>query len=281
MTTTVIVSPHLDDAVLSLPGFVHDEVRRARRVVVLTVFSEGDARHEARRVEDRSAIAHLGAEAHHLGLLDAPLRRGIEEDFRSLILASLVAGDLDAAWVADAIVHALAQLHARSVLLPLGVGEHVDHRIVHAVHERLGGLVGFYEDRPYALVPHAVRARLARLGARVDGAVVVAPGAAGYRAALERAPYVRAYVPEAEREATLTDLVALAPPTVQGLALRTERRHFAPAARALALRAVQAYVSQLDPLLGSAGLGALQLARATYEERLYWRGECGECGEAG
>ncbi len=60
--TTIFVSPHLDDVVLSAPGRVLARTERGERVVVLTVFSEGDARYAGRREEDRSALAILGAE---------------------------------------------------------------------------------------------------------------------------------------------------------------------------------------------------------------------------
>src|SRR5438067_8967552 len=69
----VVVSPHLDDAVLSLGGTIAREIARGRRVAVMSCFTAGpplDTIPEARRVfgdysirrgEDERALAVLGA----------------------------------------------------------------------------------------------------------------------------------------------------------------------------------------------------------------------------
>ena len=271
--TTLVVSPHLDDAVLSLPGFIRARALRGERVVVLTVFSEGDAGHATRRVEDLAALALLGAIPQHLGLRDAPLRRGVASSFRELVLRELADDDIDAATVTHALTLAIAAIDASSILLPLGVGEHIDHRIVHAAHTGLAGRVGFYEDRPYALIEHAVRARLLRLGAVVDGAAVTPCPAAvdEFLAAARVAPHIHAYLPADERELCLARLAAAltlaAPPS--GLALRSERLGFTPEVRSDAARAVQAYASQLADLFGADDVAA-RFAEP-YAERIYWR----------
>jgi hypothetical protein len=274
--TTLVISPHLDDAVLSVPGRILDLAAQGERVVVLTVFSEGDEGYAARRAEDRAALASLGAEPLHLGLLDAPYRRGAERSFRGLVLAALGPEDDDAAEVARIVADRAEALAPETILLPLGAGEHIDHRIVHAAEGRMKGPVGFYEDRPYALVRHATLARLVRLGAVVDG---VAPrpgiGAAGeYLASARAAPHVRAYLPEAERDACLLPLskALSSPPPAPRLSLRLERFAFGPSALAAAARAARAYASQLPDLFGGEDIAhALSAGSATYEERIYWR----------
>ena len=64
------------------------------------------------------------------------------------------------------------------MVAPLGVGEHVDHQIVHAAARELEGVdVVFYEDTPYVLTGFQLARRLWRLGLRpesVDGVVVSA-----------------------------------------------------------------------------------------------------------
>jgi len=271
--TTLVVSPHLDDAALSLPGCIRSRALRGERVVVLTVFSEGDAGHATRRAEDRAALALLGAAPLHFGLQDAPQRRGVAPSFRELVLRELTDDDIDAAAVTGALTLAIDAIEASEVLLPLGVGEHVDHRIVHAAHAGLAGRVGFYEDRPYAFIEHAVRARLLRLGAVVDGAAVApSPAAvAEFLAAARVAPHILAYLPVEEREVCLARLAAAltlaAPPS--GLALRSERLSFPPAVRSDAARAVQAYASQLADLFGADDITAC--FAEPYAERIYWR----------
>jgi len=273
--TILVLSPHLDDAVLSVPGFIRSRVLGGERVAVLTVFSEGGEGYAGRRAEDLAALALLGAAPVHLGLLDAPERRGLRRNFHDLALSPLTDDDEDVVAVTRALVERVAALAPGVTLLPLGVGEHIDHRIVHAAHTRLGGRVGFYEDRPYARVEHAVTARLLRLGATVDGALVTPPPAAveEFLAAARVAPYVRAYVPAAEREACLGPIAAglAGPSRASGLALRRERLSFAPEVSSAAVPAVQAYTSQLADLFGDGEVGAW--FAEPYAERIFWRGE--------
>lgn len=267
----VVVSPHLDDAVLSVPCWIAE---RGREVAVLTVFSEGDdAGYAGRRAEDIAACDALGVRAVHLGLRDAPYRLGVERSFRGLVFSEVDARDGMA--VGREIAEAVARLGGDVVVLPLGVGEHVDHRVVHAAHAIFGGRVGFYEDRPYADVRHAVRARFARLGASVDGVEVTgsAEVAAEFLIAARAAPHVRAYLAEAEREACLERLAEplVRPARASGLALRGEQHAAGAVEVARARRAVQAYASQVLDLFGGAEAAAGAYAGA-YVERLYWRG---------
>ena len=76
----VILSPHLDDAVLALGGMISREVARGRTVEVWTCFTEGPALetipaaqrplgdYVARREEDRRALTVLGARHRWLNL---------------------------------------------------------------------------------------------------------------------------------------------------------------------------------------------------------------------
>lgn len=266
--TVLVVSPHLDDAVLSLPAWLAAR-SRLERVVVATAFSEGDADYPARRAEDVAALSHLGAEPLHLGLLDAPQRLGLPRSFRALVFGEL--DDADAAAVARAIAAAVTRVAPELVLLPLGVGEHIDHRLVHAAHSLVAGRVGFYEDRPYALVRHAVRARLRRLGAVIDGEPVAPAPAQEYLESARATTFMRAYLPADEREACLVPLAAmLSAPTQPRLALRREDNVFTrpdPGAGS----AVRAYASQLGALFGTADPTAVLLNDTPHIESIWWR----------
>jgi LmbE family N-acetylglucosaminyl deacetylase len=158
-----VVSPHLDDAVLSLGGLIGREVAAGRGVQVVTCFTAGPpletisrkrrvfADYTARRAEDQRALAVLGASHRWLDLRertwrDPPLPRPTHafrtpptmEDFSEL----------------PAIRAAIAELLDRGLLVyaPLGVGNHVDHVEVAlaALREVLEGgafaRVRFYED---------------------------------------------------------------------------------------------------------------------------------------
>lgn len=152
---TVIVSPHLDDGVLSASAQL---VRPGARL--LTVFSGAPpadlpltpwgeataassmaARHRERLEEDRAAVALLGCEPRYL---DEP-----EDEFRSGPadlddLAGRLAPELDA--VAE-------------VWVPSAIGGHPDHRLardatLRALDEAGGDpAVHLYADLPYALQP--------------------------------------------------------------------------------------------------------------------------------
>lgn len=96
--TLVVLSPHLDDAVLSAGG----ALASSAGALAITVFTEGkDA--ETRRKEDQAVLA------------------------------------------------------------PLGVGRHVDHRVVFEAARRVFPDARFYEDRPYAYEAGATAQRLAEL----------------------------------------------------------------------------------------------------------------------
>lgn len=274
--TTLVVSPHLDDAVLSLPARLASASRRGEQVVVLTVFSEGDANYPTRRAEDLAALATVGAAAVHLGLRDAPERRGLARTFRALVLGELADDDADMAEVHRVLTARISALAPDAVLLPLGVGEHVDHRIVHAVHTQLPGRVGFYEDRPYALVQHAVRARLRRIGAHfVDphDRVPAERAAVEFQASAREAAHMRALVPPDELEDCIAPFVATltGPPRRAHLRLRREETVWRePAVLASARAAVRAYASQLPALFGDEDALAL-LFGSPYRECVHWR----------
>ncbi len=171
----LVVSPHLDDAVLSVGG------RLAERpgAVVVTVFAgrppggrlapwdaacgfrPGDDVIGRRREEDRRALTLLGARSRWLGFTDRQYGRAPA-----------------AAAVAAALADVVRRDRARRVLFPLGLF-HSDHRLVGnaalavvAANPRLGWEA--YEDVPYRTLPGLVEeavARLRRHGLRLERTV--------------------------------------------------------------------------------------------------------------
>jgi LmbE family N-acetylglucosaminyl deacetylase len=110
----VVVSPHLDDAIMSLGATIAWAVQAGARLEVLTVFAyipsstapagpwdascgfttEGQAAN-VRREEDRQACLQLGAEPRWLDFGAEPYeRRGSEEDIWSAVQASTEGADL-------------------------------------------------------------------------------------------------------------------------------------------------------------------------------------------
>lgn len=173
----LILSPHLDDAVLSLGAAIHHWARAGDDVRVVTICAGSPAlpRYSrfarelhtrwgvtaaaavgARRREDRLALSILGAQARYLNELDAIYRQGpggrwlyptVEAIFGPLHPRER-AGD-------QALARRLRNLARRwgadQVYAPLTIGDHVDHVRVRAAAEATGLPLRYYEDFPYAI----------------------------------------------------------------------------------------------------------------------------------
>lgn len=170
----MVLSPHLDDAVLSVGGLVSAWTRGGGKAVLTTVFTADEpneppsavAEHlhrlwggpgamARRRDEDARAAALLGAQLHHLGLADALHRCDAHGHAVYSSLSALfrkpAAGDSS---VSHEIAAALEPLDPSWIVLaPLGIGRHVDH-----CHTRDGAklaaqraslVLTYYEDFPY------------------------------------------------------------------------------------------------------------------------------------
>jgi LmbE family N-acetylglucosaminyl deacetylase len=203
------LSPHLDDAVMSCGGIIHQQATREEKVQVITVFAGeyegddpspfalvqhgywGDPPHPMplRRAEDTAALALLGADARHLDYLDAVYRAASdgtwlydkeEALWKRVSAADPLVGD-GAGALADQLESLLAAQDQTLIYAPLGVGHHVDHQIVHAAARMLmarGYRLAFYEDYPYAQTPGATVQAVAVAGAeewQVD-IVALSPG---------------------------------------------------------------------------------------------------------
>lgn len=243
-------------------------------MVVATVFTDGSGQ-ERRREEDRRALEVLGASAIHLGLFDAPERLGLERSHRALVEEADVA-EADVLLVRDALRTAIGRTQPTEIWSPLGVGDHVDHRVVHAALRDRADLV-LYEDRPYAFLPGAVRARLVDLGLHVDAAAGGAPGVAAardlshapdralVRDAIETLPHLRAYLGDhdeaARSRAWLASKLAAGRATSGAEVVARVTSHDARTASAVS-RAIAVYVSQVEDLFGGSARIAPALRRA-------------------
>lgn len=172
------ISPHLDDAVLSVGASLSALVEAGRAVVVCTVFAGappapvsegasgfhshcglGDDAVLVRRDEDRAAVGEIGGQAVHLGFLDAIYRRvgaqwlchrpgaafdpllPDEPTMRSAVMAQLRG--------------VLAAVQPSEVWTCAAIGGHVDHRLVRdaatAACDAEGCALALWEDVPYAI----------------------------------------------------------------------------------------------------------------------------------
>jgi CelD/BcsL family acetyltransferase involved in cellulose biosynthesis/LmbE family N-acetylglucosaminyl deacetylase len=182
----LVLSPHLDDAVLSCGALLTQLAPRCP-VTVVTVFSaaslgphtraarsylrqcavdDAECLYSARREEDRAVLASLGVQARHLEVPDALFRR------RRFAVPGLGAvlpelehryptyrWDIARGRVARAdralvtrlgaqLDELVRALDAAVVLSPLGVGRHVDHLICRTLGERYRDRM-HYSDFPY------------------------------------------------------------------------------------------------------------------------------------
>lgn len=236
--TCVYVSPHLDDAAFSCAAGIVSRRAAGARVVVITVFSEGEP---ARTLEDRSALSRAGVEAIHLGFDDAPVRLGIAPSFRNLML-DLVPRPETIEAIAAALRERLDALEPRELWWPLGIGGHIDHRTVFEVSRRLSGPHRYYEDRPYAFVPAFARLRRAQLE---GGTMTAPPSEAELDAEIDAGGCAAFFGPD-ERRSCVEALVVRMHRRWAGRGMRvhgTPRRHAGSGPAALSL--VESYPSQL------------------------------------
>jgi LmbE family N-acetylglucosaminyl deacetylase len=183
----IYLSPHLDDAALCCGGAIARHANNGARVLVVTLctgapppdgpFSTlAQAEHRGwglapaevistRLREDDLALARLDADTYRAGMLDAIYRRPDVYNSRDALFGT-PAPD-------DALLYStrqlIAALHSRTpratFYAPLGVGNHVDHQIVHvAARDGAGAVVAFYEDFPYMLWAGAFEQRMQALG---------------------------------------------------------------------------------------------------------------------
>jgi LmbE family N-acetylglucosaminyl deacetylase len=133
--TTLVVSPHLDDGVLSCGNLLLTQPES----VVATVmagnpgpgtlsdwdracgFVEGDDPVARRREEDREALELVGARPWHLDFLDLPYRE---------TRAPHAGGTISASDIASRLMEVVHELAPTRVLIPLGL-LHPDHVLTH------------------------------------------------------------------------------------------------------------------------------------------------------
>ncbi|MGB7405183.1 MAG: PIG-L family deacetylase [Pacificimonas sp.] len=166
MTTTVLaVSPHLDDAIFSLGGYLSRRAAAGDRVIVATVFTGNVAQPQGfalacqldkglppdvdymalRREEDRQACTLIGAEPVHLNFLEAP-HRGYDSAV-ALFERPRQENKLES-MIADSLGELVQRHKPGKIYGPKAIGGHVDHFLVaHILAEHFA--VRCWADYPY------------------------------------------------------------------------------------------------------------------------------------
>lgn len=174
----VIVSPHYDDAVYSCAGSIARWVCEGA-VLVVNVFTRyladvrfrGVVANEARQAEELSAASALGYESVALNELDAIFRRPEYKQLSNLFRRPTPE---DLAWMStlhERLGRLLDAIDYEVLLLPMAVGWHVDHVLCSAFVPKDVRRVRYYEDLPYAILPHTTRLRLYETGGIGDAGV--------------------------------------------------------------------------------------------------------------
>lgn len=175
MPSALLLSPHLDDAAFSCGGLAARLAAQGWRVTLATLFTatvpnpQGFALHTQtskgipphvdymalRRREDVEAGRCLGvSRVVHLPLPEAPHRGYASPD---ALFGSLLPYDEIDLPLADHLRRLAAEERPDLILLPQGIGGHVDHRIAirAALAADLPGVHAFWRDTPYVMRPSA------------------------------------------------------------------------------------------------------------------------------
>jgi len=167
----IYISPHLDDAVLSAGGLIHDQIQAGQQVEIWTILCGYPADDKlspyaqllhqewgvasvsdlvrSRREEDLNACRIIGASPVYFDFLDCIYRRGKNGDW--LYGYIFVPPHEEEADFPAAIAEAIsARLKPTDQLVcQLGLGSHVDHLLVRRAVELLQRPLLYYADVPY------------------------------------------------------------------------------------------------------------------------------------
>lgn len=167
----IYLSPHLDDAVFSAGGWIHEQTRAGNPVEIWTFmcgdpqldeyspfaqelhqkwgFSSAEETVRVRRAEDKAAASIVGATTVHFDFLDCIYRRAPGGDWLYSEI-SVPPHEADADYptrIAQAIAACL--LPDDRLVCQLGLGSHVDHVLVRQAAELLGKPLRYVIDVPY------------------------------------------------------------------------------------------------------------------------------------
>jgi LmbE family N-acetylglucosaminyl deacetylase len=215
-----VLSPHLDDAVLSIGATIAREATNGQQVCVMTFFTTGPdpselptelrkfADYETRKREDEAACAVLGATPRWLGYVERIFREPrLPKLLRVFETPEKRADLLNANAMRDQLIELIRQEPKAWFYAPLGVGNHIDHVEVFVAAVEAMEATGardrfrFYED-PYALgsrmrSEHFVtRRRTWALLRGPDMATLKMYGMFRVMASARKGPAVEGYLPE-------------------------------------------------------------------------------------
>ncbi len=240
-----IVSPHIDDAVLSCGIYIQRQRAAGNKIIVVDIFSAG-TNSDNRKKEEAAALKIIGAEGHFLDELDAPDRDSRYKSVKELFLGKMDGSqEQDIQRVQKRLEEFFAVHKIDLAIFPLGAGTHIDHRIAFEAGRRITATpVKFYEDRPYILWPGILQSRMQEI---CSDAQLPAVSDAEMRKALEKYHYLTHFMPPgAHREETLPlYLGALAHASAKTLKAKSEELIATEAELRKTYDSLHAYESQM------------------------------------
>jgi len=178
----IYLSPHLDDVALSCGGQIFQRTQAGEQVLIVSV-TAGDPMETAvstyaqslhnrwelisdsvagRRAEDMVACRRLGADFLHWDILDCIYRTDEKSGTPFYESDEELFGTVHATDKTQLLAHLtqrMQQLPAtQELVVPLGIGNHVDHQLIRIVAEAVfsQNVIYYYEDYPYAQSPDAL-----------------------------------------------------------------------------------------------------------------------------
>lgn len=172
MSRLLIISPHLDDAILSCGARIAWEKAQGNEIRVATCFTASPmtALYRQRMNDDIQALGLLGAQPIHLGFTDAPFRDSQYHNFSTILFHHKSPENTQplVESIRTAIQNLAISWKPDEIIFPLGTGGHIDHQLVWQTSHYFWNadcMTGYYEDLPYALIPGWSAARWHALGA--------------------------------------------------------------------------------------------------------------------
>jgi LmbE family N-acetylglucosaminyl deacetylase len=170
---TIYLSPHFDDAVFSCGGWIWEQTQQGQEVEIWTICAGNPpsgplseltrALHNSWKVdenavqirgeEDRKACQIIGAVPKHLPFLDCIYRSAADGEVLYQTSEDIFGGlDPRDGDLITEVSRLLGDLLPPGVelIVPLGIGNHVDHELTRKAASRLGRKLYYYADYPYA-----------------------------------------------------------------------------------------------------------------------------------
>jgi LmbE family N-acetylglucosaminyl deacetylase len=189
-----IVSPHIDDAILSCGIFMQRRRAAGDEILAVNIFSAG-TNSENRKKEEAAAEDVMGVTPYFLDELDAPDRnRAAYGTDQGIFFGKLDPNDPAIPRVTQRLADFFKEHNIELAIFPLAAGTHIDHRIAFEAGRRTKGVgVRFYEDRPYILWPGILQIRMQQVGGDAELPKITEEQ---MRASLNDYHYLKHFVPK-------------------------------------------------------------------------------------